>query len=592
MTGNCPRRQSPFVLDGTGEGDRVIDQVGGVASSFDGLTIVSAPDNEASGWMGVEPSHLPLSAPAQGVRTSSRALLGTLSVASSMTDPPTIRSGVPALQAGSSRGGGVDSIWLPSSDRHALQTKHGKLRRTELVYVGADERVCFRLIGNKRFCRSRGCKVKSHTKTRFLMMGARGGWFLPAKSILIGEPTAFVQPFLDVNKITPETEYHLKEMEKRTTADWEHFVAVCHEEWNDLMNQGLDNIQEGAGFGEDEVMDDDEEDDDSEYNLCKGNLNLKKPPAIFVWDKDLAERALKTELEEGTPKDTHEAVEELQAAFGDLKGMVVDSRRDSRKDTFDVLTHIGFSVTEIVAAIDRINKRGQRWMSDIGSIDELREESGQNNITLVEAVIKALAVTPQDELSGEVEELLKTLAEVDADLARNCTLLNNKIQTLEKMQASLASVRHSSAGLKMSTPIFDNNGVQVSTLGRVMHDNVDLRRANDQLKDRIESLTADVTAQGGVVLGRLMFTSKLQLLALCMKECPNGDAFSAFINPIVIFCHDALYVPLTGWETITKAMEKSGNYPVTDRKVVASYNAQHSFWFSEGKTVVDGWPTR
>lgn len=39
-------------------------------------------------------------------------------------------------------------------------------------------------------------------------------------------------------------------------------------------------------------------------------------------------------------------------------------------------------------------------------------------------VIKALAVTPQDELSGEVEELLKTLAEVDADLARNCTLLN------------------------------------------------------------------------------------------------------------------------------------------------------------------------
>jgi hypothetical protein len=117
---------------------------------------------------------------------------------------------------------------------------------------------------------------------------------------------------------------------------------------------------------------------------------------------------------------------------------------------------------------------------------------------------------------------------------------------------------------------------------------VDLRRSNDQLKDRIESLTADVTAQGGVVLGRFMFTSKLQLLALCMKECPNGDAFSAFINLIVIFCHDASYVPLTDWETITKAMEKSGNYPVTDRKVVASYNTQHSFWFSEGKTVVAG----
>jgi hypothetical protein len=73
-----------------------------------------------------------------------------------------------------------------------------------------------------------------------------------------------------------------------------------------------------------------------------------------------------------------------------------------------------------------------------------------------------------------------------------------------------------------------------------------------------------------------------------MKECPNGDAFSAFVNPMVIFCHDVLYVPLTGWETITMAMEKSGNYPVMDRKVVVSYNAQHSFLFLEGKTVVAG----
>ncbi len=38
----------------------------------------------------------------------------------------------------------------------------------------------------------------------------------------------------------------------------------------------------------------------------------------------------------------------------------------------------------------------------------------------------------------------------------------------------------------------------------------------------------------------------------------------------------------------TKAMEKSRNYPVTDRKVVAFFNAHHSHWFSEGKTVVAG----
>jgi len=73
-----------------------------------------------------------------------------------------------------------------------------------------------------------------------------------------------------------------------------------------------------------------------------------------------------------------------------------------------------------------------------------------------------------------------------------------------------------------------------------------------------------------------------------MKECPNGEAFSAFVDPMVIFCHDAAYTPLTGWETLTKAMEKSGTFPLTVRKVVASYNAHQSWWFAEGKTVIAG----
>ncbi len=45
---------------------------------------------------------------------------------------------------------------------------------------------------------------------------------------------------------------------------------------------------------------------------------------------------------------------------------------------------------------------------------------------------------------------------------------------------------------------------------------------------------------------------------------------------------------MPGWDTLTKAMEKSESHPVIDRKVVASLNAQHSFWFSEGKLVVAG----
>jgi hypothetical protein len=71
-----------------------------------------------------------------------------------------------------------------------------------------------------------------------------------------------------------------------------------------------------------------------------------------------------------------------------------------------------------------------------------------------------------------------------------------------------------------------------------------------------------------------------------MKECPKGDAFAAFVDPMVVFCFDPSYVPLTGWETLTKAMEKSGSNPITDRKVVGSYNTHHFHWLSEGKMAV------
>ena len=116
MSGNHgSRRHTPFVLDGTGgaadglnelNSRRSVDQVSGamdnIVGSFDGLTIVSAPDEEGSGWMGVKPTFHPMLAPARGARAAARSFSGALSVALSMTDPPTIHSFVPTLQSGSS----------------------------------------------------------------------------------------------------------------------------------------------------------------------------------------------------------------------------------------------------------------------------------------------------------------------------------------------------------------------------------------------------------------------------------------------------------------------------------------------------------
>jgi hypothetical protein len=217
----------------------------------------------------------------------------------------------------------------------------------------------------------------------------------------------------------------------------------------------------------------------------------------------------------------------------------------------------------------------------------LREDNGCHNITLVETIAKAMATAHSSaDLSPGLQELSEGIAAVNSNLAKTCTLLNDKIKALEQKQVMLSRASPSLSALSMSTPINNAHGDFVTTLGDMLNKNDELRRENSLLTQRVEGLAADITAQKGVVLGKHAFTSELQLLQVCMKECLKGNAFAAFVDPMVIFCFDPAYVPLGEWETLTKAMEKSGNYPVMDRKVVASYNAHHSHWFSKGKMVV------
>jgi len=309
------------------------------------------------------------------------------------------------------------------------------------------------------------------------MQGAHGGWFIPAKPTANGGLTAFVEPFLDVNKITEDTKDLLKTIVPHTTADWEKFMHVSHEEWDELEAQGLDNIEEDIGGSDEDEMDEDEE-KERKHALWEGNMALRSPPEDFDWEHELEDMSsLKNELERGYPQNTKEAVKELQAAFGDLEGMVVELRRGSCKDASDVLNHLGLSVAEIVTAINRINVRGRRMVSLVGSVDVLREETGRHDVTLVEAVLG---------LEKAVDELTMTLAEVDEDLVRNCTLLDNKTQVLEKKQHAIGNTSPLPSSLNMSTPIFDDNGIQVSTLRRLLQDNIDLSRSNELLKGRIE----------------------------------------------------------------------------------------------------------
>jgi hypothetical protein len=80
----------------------------------------------------------------------------------------------------------------------------------------------------------------------------------------------------------------------------------------------LENIQEGHS-------DDDQDDDDKDLFMCEGILILSKPPDVFVWSNKINKAVIKEKLDEGDPKNMQDVVEELQAAIGDLEGMVVEA---------------------------------------------------------------------------------------------------------------------------------------------------------------------------------------------------------------------------------------------------------------------------
>ncbi len=54
-----------------------------------------------------------------------------------------------------------------------------------------------------------------------------------------------------------------------------------------------------------------------------------------------------------------------------------------------------------------------------------------------------------------------------------------------------------------------------------------------------------------MILDGLSFTSEAQVREVVMKECPKGDAFEVFLDPMLLWCCDPGYSPVTNWEMPT-----------------------------------------
>jgi hypothetical protein len=178
----------------------------------------------------------------------------------------------------------------------------------------------------------------------------------------------------------------------------------------------------------------------------------------------------------------------------------------------------------------------------------------------------------------------------EGDNISNLMHLNDKIKGLMKIQAPPPPPVLTPAPflLCLTTPITDSNGVQIGVFGDIMDKLGTLKANNVRLSDHLDAIKADLTNQGGIVFGQHTFTSELQVLQVAMSECPQGDAFGLFVDPILLFCHDAMYSPCSSWQKDMKAMEELGFMSISDRKVVASYDLNTPWWFSKDKQVTGG----
>ncbi len=220
----------------------------------------------------------------------------------------------------------------------------------------------------------------------------------------------------------------------------------------------------------------------------------------------------------------------------------------SRVDDYELLEYVWLSVGEVIKAIDRINGRVQGWKEVIGDFSLLQEERGA--LDICSELWGALSQIDGLELglNARVEELSERFEEWEGDNVSNLTLLNDKIKELRATQTAIstATPHQGTASISFSTPITDENGERIGELGDFLSDMQALKTENVALKADLGAIKANLKAQGGIVFGQQLFTSEPQLFTSAMLDCPQGDAFALFVDPVSLFCHDAPYNPCTG----------------------------------------------
>ncbi len=124
---------------------------------------------------------------------------------------------------------------------------------------------------------------------------------------------------------------------------------------------------------------------------------------------------------------------------------------------------------------------------------------------------------------------------MDEDHKRAARFLLGKVNSLVPPTTHGSRTGPVGASLPLTMVIVDDQGGEIGMLDQLLQGMWDLVDDNARHRERVESLLAEVTLQGGVILDGLAFTAEAQVREVVMRECPKGDAFEVFLDPMSLW---------------------------------------------------------
>jgi hypothetical protein len=413
---------------------------------------------------------------------------------------------------------GTDGVrWHPLGDSHAM----GELRQFPLMRVtNKSGMFCLGCIGvdGQRFCWSTACHIWTHRKCRH-ELGCKLGFFITCTlSNSSQQMSAFRAPFLNADKMTPKVQAVVKdrgELGMKTTRKWEEFIPHAKVAWQ-IFQEDLRVGGRGGGI----LRKGSHEDGSLSKSVC---MDLPDTPGIFTFAEQMVFGEVKFKAkkdreeggEESKELDVGEDLREIRAAIWEMDTKMRHVVEGLHVDQVGMIDHLWKSIKLLGRAINQ----GDAQTRDLGlDVDDMLYVLEEHNIVdLSEGVSRVLgeldatkkAGLPLETLGQRINGLLKLINAVDEDHQKAGKFLLGKLKgTPKSSQQAAQGVIAPQGNLAMSMMILDDSGAQVGMLGELLGTMSVLQDNNTCLWVELSVLSSNITAQGGVVLDGLGFTTE------------------------------------------------------------------------------------